>query len=200
MSSRNLWLTHPKIKAAVEAQQGAPVKRQPSAYTRLLNAIEYSGNWAMDKVEYDRDSGRISWTFHGVDLIGTNTLLRCHQAKVNKYRQQWKDRTATLILQNQKAVRDWCAAASFPVRYEAIYLTRHKTLMDEDNIIGSIKVVLDELVRHSDIPDDTAEYIRHPLVESRRASIGTLYLALIPMDKPLISTTTLKWLADRPGT
>ena len=131
MSSRNLWLTHPKIKAAVEAQQGAPVKRQPSAYTRLLNAI--------DKVEYDRDSGRISWTFHGVDLIGTNTLLRCHQAKVNKYRQQWKDRTATLILQNQKAVRDWCAAASFPVRYEAIYLTRHKTLMDEDNIIGRVK-------------------------------------------------------------
>lgn len=194
MSSRDLWLTHPKIKAAAEAQYGKPEKKPASAYTRLQSAIDYSGSWNADRVEYDPETGRLAWTFRGVDLIGTNTLLRCHQAKVKKYRLQWKDRTSALIMQNQKAVRDWCASAQFPVRYEAIYLSRHSKLMDEDNLIGSTKVVLDEIVRHSDIPDDTPDFIRHPLVESHKATIGTLYLVLLPMEKSLISLDTKMWL------
>ena len=85
MGNRDLWLTHPKIKAAAEKQLGKQERKAPSAYTRLQNAVAYNGNWAMDGVHFDANSGRLAWTFSGVDLIGVNTLLRCHPAKVNKY-------------------------------------------------------------------------------------------------------------------
>lgn len=152
----------------------------------------------MDGVHFDANSGRLAWTFSGVDLIGVNTLLRCHQAKVNKYREQWKNRTGSLILQNQRTVREWCAQAQYPLRYEAIYLTRHNTPMDEDNLIGAVKVVLDEIVRQTEIPDDRPEYIRHPLVTSERRPLGALYLALMPLEQTLMSQQSLDWIRDAP--
>lgn len=193
MASRDLWLTHPRIKAAAEQQLGKVERKPTSAYTRLQNAIAYNGKWAMDRVDFDTDTGRLGWTFIGVDLIGTNTLLRCHQAKVNKYREQWKERTAALILQNQNKVRRWCEQAKYPVRYEAFYVTRHRVLMDEDNLIGAAKVVLDEIVRQSAIPDDTPDFVRHPLVESRRGTLGALHLVLLPLEKAMITTATRRW-------
>lgn len=182
------------MKAAAEKQLVKPERKPVSAYTRLQNAIAYSGSWDRDHVNYDKANGRLAWTFNGVDLVGTNTLLRCHQAKVNRYREQWKKRTASVIIQNQKTIREWAEIAQYPVRYEAIYITRHKTLMDEDNLIGATKVVLDEIVRQTNIPDDTPDYVRHPLVESHRGAAGVLYLALIPIEEALISSATQEWL------
>lgn len=194
MQNRSLWLTHPKVKAAADKQIGKPEKKESSAYQRLKSAIAASGDWRNDSVQMDPEAGRLEWVFHGVDLIGTNTLLRCHQAKVKAYRELWKKRTSALIIQNQKLVREWCASASYPVRYESIYLTPHASQMDEDNLIGATKVVLDEVVRQTAIPDDSPEYIKHPLVESHRNKTGILLLVLMPIERELISPATKNWL------
>lgn len=200
MQNRNLWLTHPKVKAAAEKQLGKSEKKKPpSAYQRIVSAITASGDWRSDTVRAYEGSSRLEWIFHGVDLVGTNTLLRVHQAKVNAYRELWRKRTATLILQNQAVIREWGRGVQYPVRYESIYLTPHASLMDEDNLIGATKVVLDEVVRQTTIPDDTPDYVRHPLVESHRNRTGILLLALFPIEEDLISRRTRDWLNQVPG-
>lgn len=197
-SGREAWLNHPRIKAAAKKQLGEDlVKPRPrNAYARVESAIAKQWDWTEDSLRLDESAWRLEWEFVGVDLLGTNTLLRCHQAKVVAYREQWKKRTSALIYQNQQSINSWHRLIEYPIRYEVAYMTPHNVILDEDNLIGGAKVVLDEIVRQTPIPDDSSKFVRYPLVETHRTDLSKLMLVMYPIMQSPLSAETERWIRE----
>lgn len=194
-NSRELWLNNPRIKSAA-AKQGISLSKSPKpnkAYTRLKTAIAAQGDWSEDSVRFCDRTRRLEFEFVGVDLLGTNTLLRFHQAKVGEYRNQWKSRAGMLIMQSQKMIRCWHENVTYPVRYEVAYISPHANLMDEDNLIGASKMVVDEIVRQTPIPDDSPRYLRYPITECKHGKQSKLLLVFYPIEGSPVSEETLGW-------
>lgn len=193
---RSKWLDDPRIRALYEerSKPGEAPSKRSSTYARVERAVQKSAGSVRDSVRLSDDGLRLEWDYVGVDLLGQNVLMRCHQAKVNAYRKGWEKRTADLVWSSKPLIRAWAEKISYPLRYEVIYLTSHSQLMDEDNLISSSKFIVDAIVRNTPVPDDKPEFLRFPVVESIRAKESRLLIALFAANETLLSAESIEWL------
>lgn len=197
-ANRLSFLQNPKLKelydkeiAKTGEKNASPKKASP--YVRIQRAVASQIDWSSDQLILTETPGRIELVFENVDIVGTNVLLRCHQAKVNAYKELWEKRIRALVWQSKPTLQRWDKEVTYPLRLEAVYWSGHASLMDEDNLIGATKVILDSIVRNTNIPDDAASYIKFPMVLSKRSSLSRLLIALYPLIESPLSPETNAW-------
>ncbi|MGE8065149.1 hypothetical protein [Pseudomonas sp. NPDC089569] len=172
----------PEVSAT--ATEKAPLKAPSNSTKRLQKVQEANKESRLDSLVYNPETNSLSALFPVAMLLSLNIMLRLHDAQGTGLKRTWQKRIEALMYEHKATFDQWRAAATFPLVIEEIYITAESSLLDQEAVSAGCKPIIDAFVKNGFLPDDSPEYVAHPIPYTERGPSAGLLIRFRPSPRP----------------
>lgn len=163
----------------------AEAKKGPSAATlRAKRVATNNQDSRLDSMVYCPVTGTLTISFPGAMLLSLNTSLRMHDSKATAVKGTWCKRVEALLFTDRATFTSWKEGARFPVVIEEVYATGENRCLDSEAVTAACKPIIDALVQHGFLPDDSPAFVAQPVGYTYRQKPSGLVIRFRPAPKP----------------
>lgn len=206
LNHRSAFAADAAFMKRIEAQQSSAAHTNPKTLTgasvtpprqnvsnRAQKIAQRNTESRFDSITFDEITVSLTATFTGAALLGLNMMLRMHDAKGTQLKATWRKRVEALTYENRNVQKLWVEASKFPLIVEEVYVTAENMTLDSESVCAGCKPIIDAFVRCGWIPDDSTQYLAHPIPYTFRGSRPGVVITFRPAPEPygLICKSTI---------
>lgn len=167
-------------EASSSPSESVTPKAPSNATKRLQKVQEANKESRQDCLVYNPETKSLSALFPGAMLLSLNIMLRLHDAQGTGLKKTWQKRIEALMYEHKAVYDQWRELATYPVVIEEIYITAESSLLDHEAVSAGCKPIIDAFVKNGFLPDDSPEYVAHPIPYTERGPSAGLLIRFRP--------------------